>query len=138
MKLRQILIVAGVAIAAFAAALAISGAGADGEPKAKATPAKPAEVIDLEQATVSASVTAPAGLPKLRVPKPKKKAEPPATSGTTVSPQAQNPTPEQNTTTTPQATAPQATAPPAATAQPQPKDDIITGGGEINVAGGED
>ena len=72
MQPRQILIVAGVAIVAFAAAFGIAGAGGGEESKAAAAGLEPAEVIEVGDATVTAGVTAGAGLPALQLPKKKK------------------------------------------------------------------
>jgi hypothetical protein len=67
MQPRQILIVAIAALVAFGAAFGIAKAGGGDEPKASGA-IEPAEVIDVGDATVSASVPDAGALPALRVP----------------------------------------------------------------------
>ena len=100
---RQLLIIAGIAVVAFGAAFGIASAsGGDktpaAAPKAKAPAA--AEVIEVGDATVSAKVRAAGALPSLKVPK--KKPEPPASTGTTTAPSTGTTTePSTGTTTAP-------------------------------------
>jgi hypothetical protein len=133
MQPRQILIVAAIAIVGFGAAFGIAGAGGGGnESAAQGTPvAKPPTVIEVEPATVTASVAKASALPALKVPKKKKAAPPETTSGST--PPATNSTPPPtNTTPPPTNTTPpptNTTPPPTNTTPPPPDDPIIVGGG---------
>lgn len=102
MQPRQLLIVAIAVIVAFGAAFGIAKAGAGKEPDGGAGAAKPAEVIEVGDATVAASVSDAGGLPALQLPEKKKKQPETAggdSSATTTGPVA-TPTPSTTTTTT--------------------------------------
>lgn len=135
MQPRQILIVAGVAIVAFAAAFGIAGAGGGEESKAAGAGLEPAEVIQVGDASVSTGGTAVAGLPALQVPKKKKPKPDTSSSGGTT-------TTTTTTTTAPTTTAPTTTAPtttaPTITSPPPANDGGGSGGGPISEGGGED
>lgn len=134
MQPRQILIVAGLAIVAFAAAFGIAGAGGGEEPKAAAAGLEPAEVIQVSDTVrVSTGGSSVAGLPALQVPK-KKKPEPDTSSsgGTTTTTTTTAPT---TTTTAPTTTAPTTTTP--TVTSPPPSNDG-SGAGPISRGGGED
>ena len=71
MQSRQLMIVAVAVILAFGAAFGIARAAGGDEPKAAAKAVKPAEVIEVGGATVSARVADAGGLPALRLPEKK-------------------------------------------------------------------
>jgi hypothetical protein len=134
MQPRQILLVAGVAIVAFAAAFGIAGAGGGDEPKAASAAVEPAKVIEVGDANVSAAVNS-GGLPALQVPKKKPKQEESSSTTTTTS---VAPTTTAPTTTAPTTTAPStSTTPPPTNTNPGPTDGG-GGGGPISTGGGED
>jgi hypothetical protein len=145
MQPRQILIVAGVVIVAFAVAFGIAGSGGgQEESKAASVGVEPAEVIDVGKASIDASVPAAGDLPRLEVPV-EKKPDPPATSGgdgTTVPPTTTEPTPPTTTEPTPptttQPTPPVTTQPAPADPSPPTTSGGSGGGGPISTGGGED
>ena len=142
MQSRQILLIAGIAIVAFAAAFGIAGAAGGGdEPKAASAGVEPAKVIEVGDANVSAGVNG-GGLPALQLPKKKPKPDESSsstststsTTTTTTAPTTTTTTTAPTTTTTaPTTTAPTTTAP--TTTSPPPSNNS---GGPVSLGGGED
>jgi hypothetical protein len=128
MQARQLLIVAGIAIVAFAAAFGIASAGGGDEPKAASDGVRPAEVIEVEDVAVTAGVATARGLPALNVPK--KKPKETDTGTTTTAPSSTDTvTPPASETVTPP---PTSTAAPPSSSTPPPVsggDDTISSGG---------
>lgn len=100
MQPRQLLVVAAVTIAAFAAAFGIAKAGGEDKPATAARPAaNPAKEIEPDPVTVEAAVPAVGNLPSLNVPE---EPEPETqgsdggtTPGPTATPAPQDPGPQQ-------------------------------------------
>src|SRR5215216_6413030 len=106
MQPRQLLIITGVAIVAFAVAFGVAGASEGEDSKAAGAGLAPAEVLEVEDADVTACVAGAPWLPALQVPKKKKPKEEPVTAaspstGTTISPSTGTTTPAPSTSTTP-------------------------------------
>ena len=143
MQPRQLLIITGVAIVAFAVAFGVAGASGGEDSKAAGAGLAPAEVIEVEDADVTAGVSGASGLPALQVPKKKKPKEEPVTAaspstGTTISPSTGTTTPAPSTSTTPTTSTsppPSTNTTPPASSNPAPQ----TGGETpIQTGGGED
>ena len=122
MRPRQIAIVVGVVLAAFAVTFGIAQAGGEEAAKTPATAQpRPAEVIEVGELTVSDGVAAAVDLPALRVPAKKEKEVAPVEPS-----EGGSPTPVPTAAPTTQATA----TPPPATTPPPTEDggeDVITG-----------
>jgi hypothetical protein len=137
MNARQILIVIGIAIAGFAAALLISSTSGGTEPVAAGKKPAAADTLEVAGATVNATAPSSGALPKLKVPKPKPEKTPEPSSSSTSTTTA----PSSGTTTAPSSgttTAPSSgttTAPSSGTTTPPASNN---GNGGFVETGGED
>ena len=71
MNARQIIIVIGIAVAGFVAAMLVSSSSGGTEPVAAGKKPAAADTLEVAGATVNAAAPAGGALPKLKVPKPK-------------------------------------------------------------------
>ena len=86
MNLRQLLIVLGIAVVGFVAALLLGGSSGGGAgPVAAGKQPAAADTIEVAGATVNAAAPANGTLPKLNVPKPKPKPSTSTSTSTTTS-----------------------------------------------------
>jgi hypothetical protein len=126
---RQLAIVAVAVVVAFGAAFGI-GKATGGSKDAAATPAKPAQSLQVGGATVAAGVSAAGALPALQVPR-KKKAKKPSTGSSPAS-NAAAPAPTTTTSAPSARTVTPAPSTRARTTNPAPASNnpIRSGGGE--------
>jgi hypothetical protein len=137
MNPRQLLIVAGIAIAGFGAAFLVSGSSGDGgaEPVEAAKQPAAAEVLEVAGAQVKVAAPASGALPKLKVPKPKTEETSTSTTTTTTTTDTTDTTAPTTQTTTPTT---QTTTPTTQTTQPTTNNNNDSGNGGFIQTGGED